>query len=335
MAVFLSALLVYLGASSIFRAVPGERGILGGPDVISSAQAMEAVLVETPALGGDSAPLNIMREGGIMETGANFLADAELAASLDDPGEALGPSLYRSEPVIYKVESGDNLTRIASYFGVSLDTILSANPGLKSDFLKVGDELSILPTSGVVYRVKAGDSLESISTYFNVPEAKIAEFNRSINFSELEPGETLIIPGARNFSLAYLQQGSLPDLGSYFAKPADGYNWGRLHHYNAVDIANVCGTPIYAAAEGLVVPDGSFGSGVGGWNGGYGKFVLIEHPFGDGIRTRYAHLEEQLASIGDYVKQGQEVGLMGDTGDATGCHLHFEVYGAENPFAKY
>jgi murein DD-endopeptidase MepM/ murein hydrolase activator NlpD len=116
--------------------------------------------------------------------------------------------------------------------------------------------------------------------------------------------------------------------------PAYGYDWGILHHYNAVDIAASCGTPVVAAAEGLVVPDDSFGDGVDGWNGGYGSFVLIEHPFGDGVRTRYAHLGKALVSIGDYVKQGQEIGIMGDTGEATGCHVHFEVYGAQNPFAK-
>jgi murein DD-endopeptidase MepM/ murein hydrolase activator NlpD len=121
---------------------------------------------------------------------------------------------------------------------------------------------------------------------------------------------------------------------SSFIVPADGFNWGKVHHYNAVDISNKCGTPIRASAEGLVVPDENFGSGIGNWNGGYGEFVLIEHPFGDGTRTRYAHLSKILVGVGDYVKQGQQIGIMGDTGDATGCHLHFEVYGAENPFIK-
>ena len=119
-------------------------------------------------------------------------------------------------------------------------------------------------------------------------------------------------------------------------KPAEGFNWGKLHNRNAVDIANQCGTLVLAAAEGLVVPDKEFGDGgIGSWNGGYGKFVLIEHPFGDGIKTRYAHLRSVSVEIGDYVKQGAELGLMGESGEASGCHLHFEVYGAENPFAKY
>ncbi len=89
-----------------------------------------------------------------------------------------------------------------------------------------------------------------------------------------------------------------------------------------------------AAAEGLVVPDPQIPNTTDGWNDGYGNFVLIEHPFGNDVRTRYAHLEKVLVSIGDYVKQGEVIGLMGETGDASGCHVHFEVYGAQNPFAK-
>lgn len=121
-------------------------------------------------------------------------------------------------------------------------------------------------------------------------------------------------------------------LNGYFIMPAKGFNWGILHNHNAVDIANACGTPIVAAADGLVVPDNSFGDGASGWNGGYGKFVLLEHP--NGTRTRYAHLSEIDVSIGAYVKQGARIGLMGETGEATGCHVHFEVYGVKNPFAK-
>lgn len=71
-----------------------------------------------------------------------------------------------------------------------------------------------------------------------------------------------------------------------------------------------------------------------GWNNGYGTFVLIEHA--NGTRTRYASLAKVTAAIGGFVKQGEQVGTMGDTGKShgpTGCHLHFEVLGAKNPFA--
>ncbi len=123
---------------------------------------------------------------------------------------------------------------------------------------------------------------------------------------------------------------SLPRLLHYFIQPAAGLNYGILHPHNAVDIANVCGTPVVAAADGIVVA-----ADQGGWNGGYGSYVTLEHP--NGTRTKYAHLEKVLVSTGDQVQQGGQIATIGDTGfvhGPSGCHLHFEVYGAANPFAR-
>ena len=121
----------------------------------------------------------------------------------------------------------------------------------------------------------------------------------------------------------------------YFIQPASGLNWGILHDHNAVDIANSCGTPVKAAASGLVINDPDLGPGTAGWNGGYGDFVLIQHL--NGTKTRYAHLSKIEVAVGTHVSQGDEIGLIGNTGHVqgeTGCHLHFEVIGAPNPFAK-
>lgn len=121
----------------------------------------------------------------------------------------------------------------------------------------------------------------------------------------------------------------------YFVSPAQGFNFGKIHNNNAVDIANSCGTIVVASADGLVIPDKNYPDGKNGWNGGYGGFVLLDHP--SGVKTRYAHLEKVLVDAGDFVRQGQKLGLMGSTGNVhgvTGCHLHFEVLGAKNPFAR-
>ncbi len=130
------------------------------------------------------------------------------------------------------------------------------------------------------------------------------------------------------------QPSVLPDFSSEFIIPTKGFNWGILHNNNAVDIANSCGTPVIASASGIVITDPHDVDLPDGWNGGYGNFVLLEHGFGNGVLTRYAHLEKMFVKVGDYVTQGQRVGLMGRTGEATGCHLHFEIIGARNPFAK-
>jgi lysostaphin len=117
------------------------------------------------------------------------------------------------------------------------------------------------------------------------------------------------------------------DVPSYFAKPVQGWSSGVLHSRNAVDVANACGTPVYAAADGLVLD-----AARSGWNGGYGSYVYMEHP--NGAKTKYAHLASVAVEIGDYLKQGDKIGAVGRTGEATGCHLHFEVEGAANPIAK-
>jgi murein DD-endopeptidase MepM/ murein hydrolase activator NlpD len=152
-----------------------------------------------------------------------------------------------------------------------------------------------------------------------------------------DPGISIIVPptmNANDIADPGVQTSSLPNYNSDFIMPAKGYNYGILTNYNGVDIANACGTPIVAAAGGVVVPDQTISDTENGWNGGYGNFVLIQHTFGNGILTRYAHLGQVVVQVGDVVKQGQQIGLMGETGDAAGCSLHFEVIGARNPFAK-
>jgi len=93
-----------------------------------------------------------------------------------------------------------------------------------------------------------------------------------------------------------------------------GPRWGRMH--KGIDIAAPTGTPIYAAADGVVVS--------AGWNrGGYGKLVDIRHA--DGTLTRYAHNSKILVRKGQRVQQGQTISKMGSTGFSTGPHLHFEI----------
>ncbi|MEB3281491.1 MAG: peptidoglycan DD-metalloendopeptidase family protein [Lyngbya sp.] len=105
-----------------------------------------------------------------------------------------------------------------------------------------------------------------------------------------------------------------------------GWRWGRMHR--GIDIAAPIGTPIFAAAPGVVT--------YAGWNsGGYGNLVEIEHP--DGSLTLYAHNSRILVNEGQKVAQGHQIAEMGSTGRSTGPHLHFEIHpagqGAVNPMA--
>lgn len=105
-----------------------------------------------------------------------------------------------------------------------------------------------------------------------------------------------------------------------------GWRWGRMH--KGIDIAAPIGTPVVAAAPGVVIK--------AGWNsGGYGRLVDIKHP--DGTFTRYAHNNRILVHPGQEVEQGEPISEMGSSGRSTGPHLHFEVHpagkGAVNPIA--
>lgn len=91
---------------------------------------------------------------------------------------------------------------------------------------------------------------------------------------------------------------------------------GKWYIHRGLDIANSRGTPIIATANGKV-------SNVDYQKNGYGNYIMISHKWS--YNTRYAHLQKVFVSKGQYVKQGDVIGLMGSTGRSTGPHLHYEV----------
>lgn len=103
-------------------------------------------------------------------------------------------------------------------------------------------------------------------------------------------------------------------ISSYFGRRTDPFT-GKPANHKGVDFAGKAGAEIMAVADGVVT-----------WSSkryGYGELVEVNH--GNGYATRYAHNSENLVAVGDMVKKGQAVALMGDTGRATGPNLHFEV----------
>jgi len=103
-------------------------------------------------------------------------------------------------------------------------------------------------------------------------------------------------------------------LSSYFGKRTDPFN-GRQEMHKGIDFAGQMGSDVLATAAGVVT-----------WAGkryGYGQLVEINH--GDGISTRYGHCEKILVKVGQKVRQGERIGLMGSSGRSTGPHVHYEV----------
>ena len=93
-----------------------------------------------------------------------------------------------------------------------------------------------------------------------------------------------------------------------------GTRWGALH--GGLDIANVIGTPIYAASDGQVIAPGP--------TPGYGMRVKIRAT--DGTVTLYGHIDTATVEEGDRVMAGEKIATMGNRGNSTGPHLHFEVH---------
>lgn len=284
----------------------------------------------------------------VVTEGSALVAAMGPEGTLADISEDEGDS-YGGEISVYTVQEGDTVSNIADKFGVSVNTIRWANNLTKTSTITPGTTLVVLPVSGVQHTVGRGETLAGIAKKYSSDASDIASFNGIDASDALKAGDTLIIPGgemsvaapvkkpaAKTPSKSTIKQGGgLSSLGSasggsasgYFGHPVPG---GRIsqgvHGSNGIDISAPSGTPVYAAAGGTVIV-----SRVGGWNGGYGNYIVIKHA--NGTQTLYSHLLNDNVSVGESVTRGQAIGTVGRTGQATGNHLHFEVRGARNPFA--
>lgn len=232
-----------------------------------------------------------------------------------DKVQAEAPAPAVSNPVRkHTVLAGETLYGIADLYQIDVDTLLAANPDA-GDMIHPGDQLVILPQRGLLHVVEAGDTLWDIAIQYDVSAEVIKKANNR-NDDSLFVGEQVFVPGGRYRSAAAVSRGT----SSRFIWPAAGefsspfgYRWGRLHA--GIDIANDSGTPIRAAQAGRVL--------FAGWQSGYGYTIIIEH--GNEYSTLYGHLNSVAVWGGQYVYTGQQIGDMGNTGNSTGSHLHFEV----------
>jgi len=301
-----------------------KEGIMGGPADFELT-AIPAVLAAYDFTSDDA-----------QENYDFMLMDGNSLVSQDSP-VPLGANPFgsmRKEVIMYVVEEGDTPSHIAVKFNINTNTILWANNLRDGDYIRPGDKLIIMPINGVRIKVGANETLNVLAKKYGGKEKEIIAFNELPESGTIIAGKYLIIPNGEMPSVAPRPAVTAPrfvsnatPVSNWLIAPTTGKNWGRIHANNGVDISNVCGTPIYAAAAGTVI----LSDGVG-WNGGYGKYIKIRHA--NGVVTLYAHFSQMLVNIGQAVSQGQLIGLMGTTGRSTGCHLHFEVHGAKNPMAR-
>lgn len=271
-----------------------------------------------------------------------------LGAIIGDAQDYASENESAKSIIEYEVGAEDTLAGLAERFGVSADTIVWANDLSRGTKLKSGQKLIIPPVTGVIHYVVSGDTIARIAQDYRADAGKIIAFNELSGENDIFVGDIVVVPNgkiipvvpqktpsgekpAKNIAAGQPSKSSaglasLPN-GYFFCPVGAACKKTQGSHFrNAVDLtAGYCGAPIYAAASGVVNKTKT------GWNGGAGNNISISHMDGSVI-THYYHLQAILVGQGQEVKKGDLIGLMGNTGKSTGCHLHFEVIGAANPF---
>ena len=299
------------------------------PPFIPKTRASELSALEAdprPPQGGD---VPRTEESSLM------VEDNALAPSMNPFGASATAEPVGGLIFVYTVRSGDTIASIAEAFDVSTNTILWANGLSNPRGLRAGDQIIILPVTGVQHTVQKGDTVASIAKKYRADVADILESNGLAEDASIAVGSVILVPDGELAAPAPASPrpsapsrsfANLPTPQGYYLRPiSSGQRSRGIHGYNGVDLANSCGMPVVAAAAGQVIIARS-----GGWNGGYGRYVVISHP--NNTQTLYAHLKELSVDVGATVGQGDEIGLIGSSGNSTGCHVHFEVRGARNPF---
>jgi murein DD-endopeptidase MepM/ murein hydrolase activator NlpD len=272
------------------------------------------------------------------------LESDSVAAAQVLPVDKLEELLSRGtlKTVTHTVVQGDCIGCIAQKYGITSKDIYANNPGITEDtVLQLGQKINVTAVRPLV----------TVQVKEEVSQKEAIPYTTQIkNNDKLPKGETRVVQeghdGSKLVSYQVVKENGqvvdrrvlnqqvlvqpvakivergtkvIPSRGTgRFAWPARGYissgfgmRWGKLH--KGIDIAG-SGT-VRAADNGRVV--------FAGWDGDYGKSILIDH--GNGMKTRYGHLRSINVKVGQVVEQGAPIGIMGSTGDSTGVHLHFEV----------
>lgn len=238
----------------------------------------------------------------------------------------------------YRVERGDTPSEIAYQFGIKTETLLGGNPFLsqESSLMQPGMDLIILPLDGVLHDVQQGDTVESISAQYGIPVEDIISYEpNNLEFPfRLYPDTQILVPGA----IAEVFVWTPPSLSSVsggtsregsgvapaivgtgtFVYPVSSRNFTQRFWYGhpGIDIALAEGSGVFAADTGTVT--------FAGWNiYGYGNLIVINH--GNGYETFYGHLSSINVFPGQIVYQGNVIGAVGNTGNSSGPHIHFEI----------
>jgi murein DD-endopeptidase MepM/ murein hydrolase activator NlpD len=333
------------------------------PAVTGNASFVNTTVVRSAAMPLTKRPDPVRQEQDQPELQAFAAAQLSptptqaIAETLEDP-LARQAVVAEATPVIlplYQVwdaQDGDSVYSIAERFGILPDYILANNVELAAtDFIAIGQSIIIPAGNGVLHDIKFGETLSDIGARYDVPVEDIVDFsaNGILDPDSVVETQTVFVPNATILPAAPFDEipadesgtdGGVTDDGSGAAIPDDpgivgggpssssGLIWpisgpissfyGPSHPLGIdIDGFNLVGSAIGAATEGTVV----FAGGNGCCS--YGLYVVVVSP--GGIETLYAHLNSIYVTQGEYVSQGQALGVIGNSGYSTGVHLHFEV----------
>ena len=334
--------------ASLAAAMPASGAAIGGTTGAGDAANPYIADLEAPAGLTAAAPT-------VPDTSSADASHATLLASVGDEqaagtgdytsdGTLLAPYAAAAAPAsfqaqVYVVKSGDTLTGIASHFGLNMMTIWWANKLSAKDQLHVGQKLLIPPVDGVLYTAQEGDTVTSVAAKYHADAQAILQYD-ALTSDELTLGQQIMIPDGVGAAIAVTAPKISATSGTSHVSSTSGSTGGagclscpfvpldwpvpggyisQGFHYGhwAIDIAAPWGSRIIAAAAGTVT--------FAGWkNNGGGYQVWISH--GHNFYTTYNHMSSTAVYVGEHVGRGQFVGRVGQTGDATGPHCHFEVW---------
>jgi murein DD-endopeptidase MepM/ murein hydrolase activator NlpD len=248
---------------------------------------------------------------------ANVLPESEII--IPEPLEFSAPLtlLYSS----YKIQSGDMIGFIAENFGLSQGTLVSVNEIKNTRQIYPNEVLKIPNQDGIIHKVAAAETLPSIAEKYEIDLAALVTVNEL--FSETaNPGTNIFIPGAKLDSTKLQEingdlfiwpvRGRITSRYGYRISPISGV---RTFH-TGIDLSAATGVSIKAAMSGRVIS--------ASYNDTFGNYIVISHH--SNYRTLYGHLSAFKTKAGAYIRTGETIGYVGNTGQSTGSHLHFTVY---------
>jgi murein DD-endopeptidase MepM/ murein hydrolase activator NlpD len=260
----------------------------------------------------------------------------------------------RVEVIKYTIQQGDSIFGIAEKFGLKPESIFWGNLYILGDDvhnIQPGVEINILPADGVLHRWTAWEGLNGVSRYYGVEPMDIINWpgnNFDLatigDFSQpnIEEGREFFVPGGRREPVSWIPvgltrenaaiasslgpghcgaiYGGIIGNGTYVwpapTRWISGYDYTPDTGHYGIDIGGSTGDALFAVDGGVVV--------YAGWhNRGYGNLVIIDH--GTGYQSIYAHMHTFNVQCGQSVEQAQVIGSLGNTGNSSGPHLHFEL----------